>query len=312
MKTRHRPKPCVSARGRLSFARTVCYDAERVAFAVSGQAPPPEHTIISARQSAMQGQRRRSTQACKMRRKKEKAKAQRRKALRRGVRRREGESSLFHVHCASPDGEPRKHRVRLAADGHIMFLDHERGELHRSLHHFKLAGTTPSGCYAALLKWQVNLAGRFQPVACALIEQHVTAAGAARALRTFLRGGTARFTREWHRRGKPIWLISRASTLDLSAAPASLGVLRLPAILRVAYAGGVVHWGGFVAVRNKAGPTLVWDVTVPGIQQLVAPGTSGDLPGVLALRRISRQVLAGWRGLVQVTRTEPTSCSLRA
>jgi hypothetical protein len=228
--------------------------------------------------------------------------------VRKGIRQRAGESRVLRVVCTDADGTVRKHTARVAPDGQIGFFDHPRGELARGLKVFALAGVAPTGCYAALLIWQQILRGAMgggpsRTVACADLtsarySEFLCAAMDTRKLRGTLRKQTVKadIVQDRPVRGGRVW----ALTLLHPERVAGLTAYGVPSMLSVSINGGAVAWGGFVAVRpRRSTETLLWDVSIPGVEGLVANGCDHPwTPGVVALMRMTRRVLRGWRGIV--------------
>jgi hypothetical protein len=198
--------------------------------------------------------------------------------------------------------------VRIAADGQIAFLDHERTELKRGLLHFDVAGIAPTGCHGAYVVWRDQLMrpnrgprpavlhGRPGIEFWTFVQRQVDCGAALHALRACLRAERAVVSRVPRTRTKHrTWLVAAPGSQSLTAMPAH----GLPPALCLDYAGGAHVWGGLVAVRMPAGDTVVWDVALPGVGTLVADGTGQEAPGVIMLARLSRRLLGGWRGLLR-------------
>lgn len=218
---------------------------------------------------------------------------------------RPGESKIFYVKCAhevNGGTAVHRHRVKLTLKGRLTLLDHAHGEPEQVLCMHKLAGAAPRGCYAVLHRLQTSgartiaLYQRGMPretqrflTAC------VEAANGVHTVRTALRAQRPCSGVLEHQLGRPVWAVSQDSsvvqTLLVKGEPAMFGLWtgRRPYVARS---------GGFVKVNSPSG-AILWDAAFPGIELLAAQGTEKGTPGMLALVRLTEQVLRGWRGVLK-------------
>jgi hypothetical protein len=208
------------------------------------------------------------------------------------------------------------------SDGHLALLDHPRGEPKRSLKRYELAGAAPTGCYGILALWQHYTTPRLAAgigVALAagigvawvgartdpLLVHQPAVADACHVLRAALRWTSPPFIyarRVCLPRGKPMWVISadreRADVVARHGPPAML--------VGYAPADAVCAREGFVRADVQGG-AILWDITLPGMNEFIAQGESVKLPGPLVLLRLTRRLLNGWQGVLCAASAWPSS-----
>ena len=209
-----------------------------------------------------------------------------------------GESLVYGIACVDATGAPGRHRVKLSADGRVMVLDHSRAELTRTLLCHELSGEAPDGCYAILaavrghppvwVRGDTWRSARSSGFAGQLIVARHGVAG----LRALLRAGGLHVYPVKSAASPSVWVISanRAKAEAVASADLPVGPLVGKRTL--------VSFGGFVVVRVPHMGRICWDVALPGVSNLLSQGSELVLPGPLALVRLSRQLLRGWRGVL--------------
>lgn len=230
-----------------------------------------------------------------------------------------GESKLFYVKCRDAEGNICRHKMKIAADGHVMLLDHPRGEPGKTLCYYRLAGIAPCGCYSVLSQlqsrgkqlyrdagweesnWSFSGAAKggiwpSQAKGTSNFLEGLTRAGSAcSAAKAVLRTGGcfAQHVRE-HRK-KPVWVLSqdveRVRTIVLCGEPAWFSIWSRSERY-------VARAGGFIKACCSRG-AILWDATLPGVAAMVVEGMESTSPGGSMLLRLTERLLDGWLGVLR-------------